>query len=77
MIYTETRAFYSTQAQGNPNTQRYPPGEQAFHAWAKAEIVANDERQVAQNRPEIGRVEQRNGSSGPWAVVFDRSKQAA
>lgn len=68
----ETRAFYSREADGNPNPLRYPPGEQAFHAWAKGEHVAQMEREAAARRPEIGRVEQRTGSAGPWTVVFER-----
>jgi hypothetical protein len=72
LVHIETRAFYSTEAEGNPNTTRYQPGEQAFHAWAKGEHAALMERDAAERRPEIGRVEQRTGNAGAWVVVHER-----
>lgn len=72
-VHIETRAFYSTEAQGNPNPTRYQPGEQAFHAWGKGEHAAQMEREAAARRLEIGRVEQREGHNGPWTVVFERA----
>lgn len=71
-VHIETRAFYSTEAQGNPNTTRYEPGELAFHAWATDEHAALMERDAAERRPEIGRVEQRTGLAGAWLVMFER-----
>lgn len=72
LVRIETRAFYSTEAQGNPHPARYQPGAEAFHVWGIGEHTAQMEREAAEHRPEIGRIEQREGPAGNWAMVFER-----